>query len=192
MDARERIAALESARTGDAQALGALLESFRPYVRVLVRALRDERASARVEDADLVQDALLEATRSFPGFKGGSLAELTVWLRRIAVRTTGRALRAVVGTAKRDPGRERPADDLDALVGDPDSSPSAVAARHEEAARMAEALARLPEEMQQVLLGRHVDDLPHAILAERLGRSEAAVRMLYLRALARLRELYRA
>jgi DNA-directed RNA polymerase specialized sigma24 family protein len=42
--------------------------------------------------------------------------------------------------------------------------------------------------MQQVILGRFVEDQPHAVLAERLGRSEAAVRMLYLRALRRLRE----
>jgi RNA polymerase sigma-70 factor (ECF subfamily) len=184
------LAALESARRGDAESLGALLESFRPYVGVLVRALRPQRVQARVEEADLVQEALLEATRSFPGFAGATLAELTVWLRQIVVRTTGRAVRALVGTRKRDPGREEPAEELDALAAS-DSSPSAVAVRHEEAVRMADALARLPEDMRQVLLGRHVDDLPHAAIAERLGRSEAAVRMLYLRALARLRELYR-
>ena len=45
--------------------------------------------------------------------------------------------------------------------------------------------------MQQVLLGRHLDGLSHAELARVLGRSESAVRMLYLRALRRLRELYR-
>jgi RNA polymerase sigma-70 factor (ECF subfamily) len=81
-------------------------------------------------------------------------------------------------------------DDL-AELPDSGSSPSAVASRHEEAARMAEALAQLPEEMQQVLLARHVDDLPHVAIANQLGRTEGATRMLYLRALRRLRELYR-
>jgi RNA polymerase sigma-70 factor (ECF subfamily) len=70
----------------------------------------------------------------------------------------------------------------------PGSSPSAHAIRQEQAAQMAEALARLPEEMQQVLLLRHVDDLTHPEIAEQLGRSPAAIRMLYLRALRRLRE----
>jgi RNA polymerase sigma-70 factor (ECF subfamily) len=67
-------------------------------------------------------------------------------------------------------------------------TPAEQAIRSEQAARMAAALARLPEDMQQVLLGRHMDDLPYTILAEHLGRSEAAVRVLYTRALRRLRE----
>ncbi len=49
MDARERQAALERARQGDKQACGELLESFRPYVRVIARALRDERLVSRIE-----------------------------------------------------------------------------------------------------------------------------------------------
>ena len=53
---------------------------------------------------------------------------------------------------------------------------------------MAEAVARLPEDMQAVILGRHVDDAPYAELAARLGRSEGAVRVLYTRALRRLRD----
>jgi RNA polymerase sigma-70 factor (ECF subfamily) len=53
---------------------------------------------------------------------------------------------------------------------------------------MAEALARLPDDMQQVLLGRHMDGLSYAELAGRLGRTEAAVRVLYTRALRRLRD----
>jgi len=51
-----------------------------------------------------------------------------------------------------------------------------------------EALARLPKDMQQVLLGRLVDGLPHAVIAQRLGRSEEAVRVLCGRALSRLRD----
>ena len=54
---------------------------------------------------------------------------------------------------------------------------------------MADALARLPEDMQEVLLGRHVDGLHHAAIAHKLGRSEGAVRMLYLRGLQQLRNL---
>lgn len=42
--------------------------------------------------------------------------------------------------------------------------------------------------MQQVLLGRHVDQASYADLAERLGCSEGAVRVLYTRAVRRLRE----
>src|SRR5262249_36006913 len=78
-----RQAALAQARRGDSQALGELLESFRPYVRVIVHALRDQRLRARVDDSDLIQDAFLEAQRSFGDFRGHSVAELAVWLRCI-------------------------------------------------------------------------------------------------------------
>jgi RNA polymerase sigma-70 factor (ECF subfamily) len=187
----ERLEALEGARRGDAQALGKLLDSFRPYVRMIVRGRQDPRLRARLGDSDLVQDALLEAHRSFATFRGSTVAELAAWLRQIAVRTAGRTVRGFAGTAKRDLDRERPGDALDGLAVSPAESPSDQAIRHEEAASLAEALSLLPEDMQQVLLGRHLDGLSHAELAPALGRSESAVRMLYLRALRRLRELYR-
>jgi RNA polymerase sigma-70 factor (ECF subfamily) len=191
MDPGERLAALECARGGDTQALGKLLESFRPYIHMIVRGLRDPRLRARLDDSDFVQDALLEAHRSFPSFCGSSVAELAAWLRQVTVRTAGRTLRGLAGTAKRDPDCERPGEPLDGLAVSPGESPSDQVIRHEEAASLAEVLSRLPEDMQQVLLGRHLDGLSHAELAARLGRSEGAVRMLYLRALRRLRELYR-
>jgi RNA polymerase sigma-70 factor (ECF subfamily) len=62
--------------------------------------------------------------------------------------------------------------------------------QQEQAARLTAALARLPDDMQQVLLYRHVDGLSYADLAALLGRSEGAVRVLYTRALRRLRKEY--
>lgn len=184
--ARQR--ALERARQGDIQALGELLESFRPYVRVIVHALREKRLQSVLDESDLIQDALLEARRSFAGFRGTTVAELTVWLRQIVLRTCQRTQQRL---GKGDAAREPLAENLVELLPDAGSSPSAVAIRHEQAARMAEALTRLPEEMQQVLLARHADDLAHAAIAREMGRTEGAVRMLYLRALRRLRESYR-
>jgi RNA polymerase sigma-70 factor (ECF subfamily) len=187
MNAGEQQTALARARLGDSRALGQLLESFRPYVRCLVRALGGERLQPRLGESDLIQDALLEAHRSFGEFRGNTVAELTAWLRRIVLRTAGHSLRDHLEAGKRALGNEEPADALDSRA-DSASSPSAQAVRHEEAARMAEALAQLPEDMQQVLLGRHMDGLSYAALAEQLGRSEGAVRVLYTRALRRLRE----
>jgi RNA polymerase sigma-70 factor (ECF subfamily) len=190
MDAQERQAALERARQGDAQALGQLLESFRAYLRALSQALRAGRPSAWIDDSDLIQDALLEAHRSFPSFRGTTVAEFVVWVRRITLRTAARSLRRSSPGGKPDAGEARAENLLD-LIADSGSSPSALAIRQEQATRITEALARLPDVMQQVLLARHVDGLPHAVIAERLGRTEAAVRVLYVRALYRLRELYR-
>jgi RNA polymerase sigma-70 factor (ECF subfamily) len=187
MDARERQAALERARQGDGHALGELLQSFHPYVRAIVRGFQDKRLQARLDDSDMIQIAFLEAHRSFPNFQGSTVAEWVVWLRQVVLRACGHARREQLATAKRDPAREQVGETLNNLPADASESPSGLAIQHEQTARLAEALARLPDDMQRVLLGRHVDELPYAVLAEQLGRTEAAVRVLYTRALRRLR-----
>ncbi len=188
MDAGEQQAVLERARAGDARGLAELLESFRPYVRVLARSAWPGRVHGRLDESDLIQDALLEAHRSFPRFRGTTLAEFVAWLRQIVLHTSGRTLRGQTAP-RRDIAREQPLD-LSNDVADPGSTPSVRAMRHEQAARLAQALARLPQDMQQVLLYRHVDGLGHAEIGRHLGRSEGAVRVLYLRALQRLRAQY--
>src|SRR5436190_12766114 len=163
MNVAERQTAPDRAREGDVQALGDLLESYRPYLRAIARALRQRRLQARLDESDLVQDALLEVHRGFACFKGATVAEFVAWLRCVVIRAAGHALRSHLDTGKRAVAHERAADALDALA-DSGSTPSAQAMRHEQAARIAEALARLPDEMQEVLLARFVDDLPHAAI----------------------------
>src|SRR5262249_6959390 len=67
-------------------------------------------------------------------------------------------------------------------------SPSQIALRHEAAVRLADALARLPEDYQTVLLLRVFEELPAEEVARRMGRSAGAVRMLQMRALTALRQ----
>jgi hypothetical protein len=66
----DRQAALDRARAGSTEALGELLGNLRPYVRLLVRTQRRGQLPARLDDSDLIQDALLEAHRSFAAFEG--------------------------------------------------------------------------------------------------------------------------
>src|SRR5258708_220876 len=100
MTAQEQQATLERAARGDPQALGELLHSLRPYVRFLVRAVRQGRLSNRLDDSDLIQDALIEVHRSFDRFNGHTLAELLAWLRSIVVRTAGHTMRGHLDAAK--------------------------------------------------------------------------------------------
>jgi len=188
MTAAEQQDALERARQGNAQALGELLHSLRPYVRVLVHSVHRGQVRSRLDDSDLIQDALVEAQRSFARFEGTTVAELLAWLRPLILRTAGHSLRQHLGTGKRNLGLEQSGPGLVENLVDPASSPSSQAVRQEQVALLASRMARLPEDMQTVLLGRHLDDLSIAELAERLGRSEGAVRVLYTRALRRLRE----
>ncbi len=70
----------------------------------------------------------------------------------------------------------------------PGSSPSEHAGRQELELRLADALSRLPADYAEVILLRNVEALPHEEVARRMGRGTGAVRMLWVRALARLRE----
>jgi RNA polymerase sigma-70 factor (ECF subfamily) len=54
---------------------------------------------------------------------------------------------------------------------------------------LADTLARLPKDYQTVLLLRVFEGLPAEEVAERMGRTAGAVRMLQLRALTALREM---
>ena len=167
---------MPAARAGSREALGKVLEAARQYLVSIARQELDPDLRAKNSPSDLVQETFVEAQRDFGQFQGATDAELLAWLRQIVIRTAGHARRDHLDAGKRDLAREQPTETL-AELADSASTPSAEAMRHEQAARLAAALARLPEDMQHVLLGRHVDGLSHAAIAEQLGRTPAAVRV---------------
>jgi RNA polymerase sigma-70 factor (ECF subfamily) len=62
----------------------------------------------------------------------------------------------------------------------------------EEAVELADRLAQLPASYREVLVLRNLQGLPFDEVAERIGRSVGATRMLWLRAIEKLRAIYRA
>ena len=186
MDSHSRMLLLDQVRQGNRAALGHLLDDLRPYIRVIVHGQRHGQLAKSNEDSDLIQEALMQAMQSIETFDGTTLGEWLAWLRTITVRTTYRMRRStnpqLIG--------ESSDWDLATLITDQEPAAHAHLIRNEMADRMALALARLPDDMQQVLLGRLVDELDHSELAQQLGRSTGSVRMLYLRALRKLREIW--
>jgi RNA polymerase sigma-70 factor, ECF subfamily len=174
---------LDQARSGDSEALGSLLQQLRPYVRMLIRAAEKRGTQGRQDDSDLIQDSMLVAQQAFPRFHGSSMAQFVAWLRTVTQRTVARCVSVHVAAGKRELSREQALVDLDQLPAVDDD------VAHERAASMAAALDRLPEDMRTVLLGRFLDGLSYAVLADQLGRSEGALRVLHTRALRRLREI---
>ena len=177
---------LQRFKQGDRQAIGLLLDRLRPYIRVILRTVQGDRSLAIADESDLIQDVFLQAVRSAESFQGNSFGELIRWLRMMAVRTSQKAL---VAPVERRPSPLGVNIEID-IADDALRSPEAVILQQENSAQMAAALNRLPEEMRDVLLFRLADGLSHAEIAERMGRSAGAVRMLFLRAIERLREVY--
>jgi RNA polymerase sigma-70 factor, ECF subfamily len=185
----------EKSATPDPLAVAAL-ERHRSWLGLLARLQVDPRFRAKFDPSDIVQQTLLEAVRDFPQFQGGTEAELANWLRRILAHVLLHQVRHFAGAQRRDLDREVSLDQAlaessrrfgEALKA-PGSSPSEQASRHELELQLADALARLPPDYAEIILLRNVEGLTHEEAAERMGRGAGAVRMLWVRALARLRQ----
>lgn len=187
---------LNHARSGDAPAQGDLLRRFEPWLRLLVRVQLESRFAAKFDASDVVQQTLLEAVKAFPQFRGSTEAELTAWLRQILAHALAHEIRRYHGTAKRDITQEvsleaelaQSSQRLGAMLAESGPSPSQQAARRELDVLLADVLARLPDDYRDVLIFRHLEDFSHEEIASRMNRSPGAVRMLWVRALAALRE----
>jgi RNA polymerase sigma-70 factor (ECF subfamily) len=169
------------------------LERFRDYLRLLARLHLGEGA-AGLDPSDLVQQTLLEAHRKRDQFLGPNEAALAGWLRQLLACTLIDARRAR-GRRKRDAGRERSLEaelerssaHLAGLAAD-QTSPSEQAGRHEDAVRLAAALARLPDDQREAVTRRHLFGEPLAAISAAMGRSPAAVAGLLKRGLRQLRD----
>jgi RNA polymerase sigma-70 factor (ECF subfamily) len=188
---------IQLARTGDGCALGQLLELYRNYLTLLARLQISRRLQSKVDAPDLVQETFLKAHRHFGQFRGSTEAELAGWLRQILVLNIANLVRRYYRTQGRDVRLEcELADELEESSQAQDlglvakqSSPSQRAARREEAVLLADALAKLPADYGELIVLRHLQGLPFAEVARRMGRSVDSVEKLWIRALARLRQL---
>ena len=188
---------LRRAQTGDGPAVGQLLELYRDYLALLARLQIGRRLQGKVDASDLVQETFLKAHRDFPQFRGTSEAEWVSWLRQILAGNLAHLVRRYCGTQARDVRLERALLDelnqssqfLDQGLVAPQSSPSQRAARREHAVRLAGALARLPEDYREVIILSHLEGLSFPEVARRLGRTLDSVKNVWVRALARLRQL---
>ncbi len=181
--------------TSDADAHSLALERFREYLHLLARLHMGAQLQGKLDASDVVQQTLLEAHRKRDQFRGRSAAEMAAWLRQMLACAIADAVRAA-GRIKRDVARERSLEAaldqssarLDAWLAAEQSSPSQQAQQHEQAVRLAEALATLPEVQREALVLRHCQGLSLAEISQRLDRTPAAVAGLLKRGLAALRE----
>ena len=191
------------AREGSNSCLGTLLTLYTNYLKLLVATQIDNRLRTRVSPSDIVQDAFFEAHRDFNQFRGASTAEFVAWLRRIAVNNLLRAVEQHVLAEKRDVRRQISIDDvgrrleqstvrLQSLLVAPAETPSHCAVRRENEILLADALTALPADYRDIIMLRHIQGLSFDEVAERMQRSGGAVRMLWLRALKKLREIMEA
>lgn len=195
----ETEAMLARAAAGDAAAWGALLSPHQERLARMVAFRMDPRLRGRVDAADVVQDAFVEAAAHRAEYFAAPALPLFVWLRGVTTNKLLEVHRHHLGTRMRDAKRER---SLDAPRTSDDTSaalcahltagltrPSVAAVRGEVKTRLAQALDEMDPTDREVLALRHFEQLSNAEAAQVLGIQERAAAKRYLRALQRLKEI---
>lgn len=161
-----------------------LLEAYRPYLLSIANQELPEELEGKLGPSDLAQETLVRGFEQFKTFHGTRAEELAAWLRQILLNHLLNTIRHYE-TGKRQVHREQ---SLQAGLADlRQPTPSGVALSQEEWSLLSAALERLPDHYREVILLRHREYLSFPEIGELLGKSEDAVRKLWLRALTQLR-----
>ncbi len=184
---------IRAAQDGCTISLGQLLDAYRPFLLAIARDSLDKDLQAKANPSDLVQQTFIEAQRDLGQANLRGEDDFRAWMRKLLLNNIA-DFHQSYRRAKRSVQREQAVDDLSSqdflgnlATGDADS-PSQDASRREELARVEAALARLPIEYRQVILWRNREHLTIAEIATRLDRSADAARLLWARAVQRLKK----
>jgi len=187
-------------RQKDPDALVAFIESRRPQLLAFIERSLSDALRRKVEAADILQELSINAV--------GSLAEIELgdrdpfsWLCQLAERRIIDAHRHFFGAQKRAAGKERM---LEARGGDSQqagfiellvssmTTPSRAFSRNQKELKVLVALESLPAEARDALRMRYVDGLPSKEIAQKLGKTDGATRVLLTRSLGRLQQILAA
>jgi RNA polymerase sigma-70 factor (ECF subfamily) len=188
----------QRAAAGDRAAVDALIERHLPELRAFVRLRAGDALRRRESTSDLVQSTCREVLTHLERFQFPDESAFRRWLfvtaqRKIADRADHYAAQ------KRAAARE---ERLASEAGVQDeqlancyrrfSSPSRRALVRDEIEQLERAFDALTEEQREIVTLAHVVGLSRAQIAEQVGKSENAVRIVLHRALARLAEIVNA
>lgn len=185
----------QAACGGDRQALEALVLRYLPQLRAFVRLRAGAAVRLQESSSDLVQSVCREVLQHAEVFQHPGESAFKQWLYTTALRKIRQRQRYFL--AQRRDVQRREAQPADGSADDPTlalqyssfTSPSSAAARNELVARVETAFDQLTEEQREIVSLAHLVGLSRAEIAERVGKSEVAVRVALHRALARIAEL---
>jgi RNA polymerase sigma-70 factor (ECF subfamily) len=172
-------ALVHDAQSGDRAALEALLAQSAPQLLRYAQRMCRDRADAE----DVLQDALLSATREIGAFRGES--SFSSWLYALARSACSRRRRRMLDR----PGMAVPLEEgsESRVFASQEPGPETLVTQRETARLLDEALANLDEAAREVLVLRDVEGLTAPEVAHVLGISVDAVKSRLHRARAALR-----
>lgn len=185
-------------REHDPAALADFIEEHRRQLFAFIDRQLGAGLRRKLEPEDIVQEVSAEAIRSLPQIEFGDRDPFS-WLCQIAERKIIDSHRKFFEAQKRDAGREvgfglassttTPGGGLINLLVASLTTPSQAFSRNVKEARLQEAIQQLPTDQREALRLRYVENLPSKEIAERIGKSDAAVRVMLTRSLKKLQEI---
>lgn len=189
-------ATIRRARGGDRAAMVALFQQLEPSLLRLVRMRLDPALRRRLDPADVVQQAWIDAVERFPSWCARPELPFQVWARLVTSEALSRAHRHHLGARMRDAMLEARRIDsrasvsaaalTDELVAG-STSPTQAARREEVRSRVLAALEELDEVDREIVALRQFEGLSNEDAATELGIDPSAASKRFLRALVRLR-----
>lgn len=199
MDSSSEQALIQEIRNGQAAALTEFVERQDARLLAVISQKMSVTLKSKVEPQDILQEVLVHAFRSF-GELDWSDRDPFVWLCQLADRRIIDAHRHFVAAEKRSTKREVSLNRqsgsgsdggegalIDLLVKSM-TSPSSAFSRDQRAIRMHAAISALPEEGREAIRLRYVEGRPSKEIAESLGKSDAAIRVLLSRTVKKLHQ----
>lgn len=198
MDMTNDESQIASLQSGGDQALADVMMAHQPRLGHVVQLRLDNRLSGRVDVADVLQEAFLEARKRLSRYLAEPSVPVFVWLRGVVLDTLTGFHRRHLGAKMRAAGQEvsiqcslSPQATSVALaaylIGDL-TSPSQAAIRDERVHQIEMVLAEMDEIDREVLLLRHFEQLSNDEVALVIGVKKAAASRRYMRALEHLRK----
>ena len=183
----------QSASRGDRDALVQLLQRYLPELRAFIRLRTGPRLLAQETPDDLVQSVCREVLGNLDSFDYRSEQAFKSWLFLSALHKVQDKARYYAADKRNPEHAWTPFDEAQTLSGYVSLlSPSRVAIAREDVAQLEAAFAELPDEYREVITLHRLLGLDHQAIADRMGRTVAASRVLLHRALARLGRLLAA
>ena len=174
-----------------------LSNSCRPTKTRLLAFIRSRIGSQlqrKIEPEDVLQEASMEALRTLQQTDLSSWDPLN-WLFQICERKIIDSHRRFFASQKRDASREASIPDGTAAAGLADllaasmTTPSDAFSRDQRQLRMLAALDTLPEDQREALRMRYLVGLSSKEIAQKLGKTDGATRVMISRALGKLHEM---
>jgi RNA polymerase sigma-70 factor, ECF subfamily len=187
---------IRRAAGGDTSSLAELFGRHRDRLEKMVRVRLHRGLQGRVDPDDVLQETYLDLAQQLPNYPGPEAMPVFLWLRLLTGQRLARVHRQHLGSAKRDAGREVPADRggggeadsssmADFLVGRLTTA-SRAADRAERAQLVRRAIDALDPLDREIISLRTFEGLTNNEAAAVLGLAKAAACNRYVRAMGRL------